>query len=319
MSQKKLVWNSESLDWAYWANLQSISAKDACWLVCGIDPNICNNDSIESKYYLSDEKRIEIKNAITQIESDIRAGKEKEYNSPWDWVCWAEGKGIPVPTKFHALAFEAKKKSIHVHKAQPLEKISEESLTWYLKQDSWAYYEAIFLIQGYNPPGFLEGFDEVRAHFPEMYVMLQRSIEIGAIGREVNQAGQKNFIDTPERWMVWAKHRGCNTDHLDHFNGTQEHVPAIGTLKKINVDDRSHLKTDTRRRREKQVAAIVQQATAFEYPLLSIPYGGKNKIKDECLKDLSLFTDASFDHAWKKAKKEGLIEVDNVDSYRKSP
>lgn len=227
MSQKKLVWNSESLDWAYWANLQSISAKDACWLVCGIDPNICNNDSIESKYYLPDEKRIEIRNAITQIESDIRAGKEKEYNSPWDWVCWAEGKGILVPTKFHALAFDAKKKSIHVHKAQPLEKISEESLAWYLKQDSWAYYEAIFLIHGFKPCGDIEGFDEVRTHFPNDYLMLERSIAIGSIGKEVIQAGQKDFIDTPERWLEWGKSKGILCELLARFEEKNKNQKSL--------------------------------------------------------------------------------------------
>lgn len=222
MNRKKLEWNSELLDWAYWANLQSISAEDACWLVCGVDPILCNNESMGSKYYLSDEKKIEIKKAITQIESDIRAGKKKEYNSPWGWVCWAERKDIPVPKQFHALALEAEKKGIHVHKAQPLEEISEESLAWYMKQDSWAYYEAIFLIHGYKPPGSLEGFDEVRTHFPEMYVTLARSIPIGSIGKEVIQAGQKDFIDTPANWIAWAKRKGCNTDHLDSFINKQE-------------------------------------------------------------------------------------------------
>lgn len=258
MSQKKLVWNSESLDWAYWANLQSISAKDACWLVCGVDPNICDNDSIESKYYLPDEKRIEIKNAITQIESDIRAGKEKEYNSPWDWVCWAEGKGIPVSKQFHDLAFKAKKKSIHVHKAQPLEKIKEELLAWYLKQDSWAYYEAIFLIQGYTPPGFLEGFDEVRAHFPEMYVMLRRSIEIGAIGREVNQAGQKNFIDTPERWMEWGKSKGVLCEFLTR-SGTNKR-----NQKSLKIEEASEKFIDTSQSKQTNTQDDAWKETARE-------------------------------------------------------
>lgn len=217
MSQKKFVWNSESIDWAYWANLQLISAKDACWLVCGVDPNICNNPSIESKYYLSDEKKIEIIKAITQVESDIRAKKEKEYNSPWGWVCWAEGKGMPVPKQFHALALKAAVKGIRVHTAQPLEKVSEESLAWYMKQDSWAYYEAIFLIHGNKPPGPLEGFDEVRTHFPNDYAMLERSIPIGSIGKEVIQAGQKDFIDTPERWMEWGKSKGILCELLARF------------------------------------------------------------------------------------------------------
>ncbi|WP_394808038.1 hypothetical protein [Nitrosomonas sp.] len=229
MNRKKLIWNSESIDWAYWANLQLISFKDACWLVCGVDPNICNNESIESKYYLSDEKKIEINKAITQVKSDILAKEEKEYNSPWDWVCWAEGKGIPVPTKFHALAFEAKKKSIHVHTAQQLEEISEESLVWYMKQDSWAYYEAIFLIHGYKPPGSFEGFDEVRTHFPNDYAMLERSIPIGSIGKEVIQAGQKDFIDTPERWLEWGKSKGLLCEFLTRFEANNKNHNSLET------------------------------------------------------------------------------------------
>ncbi|AEJ02496.1 hypothetical protein Nit79A3_2740 [Nitrosomonas sp. Is79A3] len=222
MNHNKLEWNSESLDWAFWANVQSMSAKEACWLVCGVDPIKYNIESIESKYYLSDEKILEIKKAITQVESDIRAEKEKEYNSPWDWVCWAEGKGIPVSKQFHDLAFKAKKKGIRVLKAQPLEKISEESLAWYMRLDSWAYYEAIFLIHGFKPCGDIEGFDEVRTHFPNEYAMLERSIPIGSIGKEVIQAGQKNIIDTPANWIAWAKRKGFSTGHSSSSNHEQE-------------------------------------------------------------------------------------------------
>ena len=70
-------------------------------------------------------------------------------------------------------------------------------------------------------------------------------------------------------------------------------------------------------RRDKQISSIIQQAEAFEYSPLSIPYGGKKKIKDECLKDSALFTDSSFDHAWKEARRQKMIEVDNIVSYRK--
>jgi len=237
MNRKKLAWDSELLDWAYWANLQSISAKDACWLVCGVDPNICNNDSVESKYSLSDKKIIEIQRAITQLEADIRSEKETEYNSPWDWVCWAESKGIPVPKQFHELAYKAKKESIHVHTSHQLEEISEESLAWYMKQDSWAYYEAIFLIHGFKPPGDIEGFDELRTHFPNEYLMLERGIAIGAIGKEVKQAGKKNFIDTPANWILWAKRKGYNTDYLKHFNYILEQATSE-TYKKNQMSEK---------------------------------------------------------------------------------
>lgn len=263
MNRNKLEWNSESLDWRFWANLQLISATDACWLVCGVDPNICNNNSIESKYYLSDEKIIEIKNAITQIESDIRAGKEKEYNSPWDWVCWAEEKDIPVPKQFHALAFEAKKKGIPGHKAQPLEEISKESLAWYMRQDSWPYYEAIFLIHGYKPPGFLEGFDEVRTHFPDAYAMLERSIPIGSIGKEVIQVGQRNFIDTPERWMEWGKSKGILCELLARFKEKDKNQnsskleESLAEIGDIPLSKQSKMQDDPWKEMAKEKAEII--------------------------------------------------------------
>lgn len=75
--------------------------------------------------------------------------------------------------------------------------------------------------------------------------------------------------------------------------------------------------TPDKGRRDMQVEAIVQQASAFQYPLKSIPYGGKAKIKTECLKNRNLFTDSGFDHAWDEAKKRKLIEVANVGAYRK--
>ena len=123
------------------------------------------------------------------------------------------------------------------------------------------------------------------------------------------ELGQIKNPDTPCNWIAWAKRKGFDTDHLDHFKNIQESTTISDTPKKIG-------ESDTERRRNKQIAAIITQANELDYPLAAIPYGGKRKIKDACLKDLSLFTDAGFDHAWKEAKKKGLIEVDNVASYR---
>lgn len=214
MYEKKLEWDTNLVDWPYWTNIQSISAKDACWLVCGVDPNICNNDSIESKYTLSDKKKIEIKNALTQVESDIRSEREKKYNSPWGWVCWAESKGIPVAEQFHELAYKANLKNIRLITTQPLEEISNHLLARFMKQDSWSYYEAIFLIHGYKPPGDIEGFDEIRTHFPKEYLMLERAIEVGVIGKKVTRAGEVTFVDMPESWIAWGKTKGISCERL---------------------------------------------------------------------------------------------------------
>jgi len=86
------------------------------------------------------------------------------------------------------------------------------------------------------------------------------------------------------------------------INDTQSEAKVIGEPKLKRIDQR--------------VNAIVKTAKAFEFDLQSIPYGGKRKIKDKCLNDVRLFTDSTFDKAWQKAKRQGLIEVENAEKYR---
>ncbi|MGZ8236549.1 MAG: hypothetical protein ACXW00_00815 [Methylobacter sp.] len=63
----------------------------------------------------------------------------------------------------------------------------------------------------------------------------------------------------------------------------------------------------TKSRLDNQVEKICETAARFGYELLKIPEGGKAAIKDECLKDASLFTDSSFKRSWLKANKLELI------------
>lgn len=70
-------------------------------------------------------------------------------------------------------------------------------------------------------------------------------------------------------------------------------------------------------RRQNQVDKIVLQARTLGYKPQSIPHGGKANIKKECLKDGTLFTDSAFDHAWRAASKKKLIQVENIEKYKK--
>jgi hypothetical protein len=71
-------------------------------------------------------------------------------------------------------------------------------------------------------------------------------------------------------------------------------------------------------RRQAQVDEIVATINRLEFDPLRIPYGGKGKIRDELVKPGSkLFTPSAFDRAWISAIKQGLVEVENVDQYRK--
>lgn len=70
-------------------------------------------------------------------------------------------------------------------------------------------------------------------------------------------------------------------------------------------------------RREQQIAYLLQAIKAAGYDPQKIPYGGKNKLMDQCCKEQpSLFTESGFKHAWKEAKRGRLVEVDNPEQYR---
>lgn len=69
---------------------------------------------------------------------------------------------------------------------------------------------------------------------------------------------------------------------------------------------------------KQRIDKIIEVAKLKGYELLAIEYGGKAAIQTECLKFSSLFTESTFLNAWKRAKKLKLIEVQNVDVYRKS-
>jgi hypothetical protein len=89
------------------------------------------------------------------------------------------------------------------------------------------------------------------------------------------------------------------------------------TNKKINKVELKQPNSGIKGRRQKQIDAILQQAKDLKYSLLSIPKGGKVKIKKECLKDNALFTDSGFDHAWREASKKGLVRVADFEKYCK--
>ncbi|OQW66794.1 MAG: hypothetical protein BVN35_21150 [Proteobacteria bacterium ST_bin11] len=67
--------------------------------------------------------------------------------------------------------------------------------------------------------------------------------------------------------------------------------------------------------REQQIQKIIAKANEFGYDLLSIPLGGKAKIKGACY---PVITESAFDRAWIEAGKRGLISIkDKIKFYTK--
>lgn len=72
---------------------------------------------------------------------------------------------------------------------------------------------------------------------------------------------------------------------------------------------------ETTSRREQQIEIILVVIAALNFEPLKIPDGGKAEIRKACLNCSRLFTDASFDHAWKKGLDDGLFRLKNHKKY----
>lgn len=68
-------------------------------------------------------------------------------------------------------------------------------------------------------------------------------------------------------------------------------------------------------RREQQHEIIMAVIAAMEFDPLNIPDGGKAKIKKACVTRPKVFTEASFDHAWKAGVSAGLFRLANHEKF----
>ncbi len=70
-------------------------------------------------------------------------------------------------------------------------------------------------------------------------------------------------------------------------------------------------------RRAQQIQYVLQVIQKLGYDSLNIPYGGRRKIKNECLENAPLFTSDGFDHCWDEGNDRGLWAVVNKAAYAK--
>jgi len=67
---------------------------------------------------------------------------------------------------------------------------------------------------------------------------------------------------------------------------------------------------------EQRMIYIMSIVNELKYSPLNIEYGGKKIIEKMCLLNNSLFTQSTFEKAWQRAKRDGLIEVADVEKYK---
>jgi hypothetical protein len=87
------------------------------------------------------------------------------------------------------------------------------------------------------------------------------------------------------------------------------YVHLFGKKRYIHVKPKTEHKVMSSSRREQQHEVILALIDALGYEPLEIPTGGKSKIKAICLKRYKLFTDSSFDHAWKDGTNKSFFRL----------
>lgn len=84
----------------------------------------------------------------------------------------------------------------------------------------------------------------------------------------------------------------------------------------VDAGSTSSSGADNDGRRAQQINGILVAVAASGYDAQAIPDGGKAAVKKACKAALpSLFTDSSFDHAWKAASKTGKVAMANKEKY----
>ncbi|MCQ8180514.1 hypothetical protein NP603_05310 [Methylomonas sp. SURF-1] len=189
------AWNGESIDWGFWGSLPNITPIQAAKLYWCIDP-LRWPDSNYALGVLPDEWRIKIEQLTQFLKGRSNAWSLSDLlsvlgfeNAPF---------GMIQVVKQHRLDEAKKRSSI----AQPLDLLSDEATQNYYKQAAWSWIDAIYILQGYRPVFQLDT-EQVRAHFPSLVTFFTQSIQLGKIGKEIIQAGEKTFIDSPANWRVF--------------------------------------------------------------------------------------------------------------------
>ncbi len=144
---------------------------------------------------------------------------------------------------------------------------------------------------------------------------------------QISSAGDSEAVDgLSEGDYVFIEPLGSNhVVNLDMLGIKRNDLKELA--RKIKTGERSILDPPKREivtaniqelgRRERQLEAILSIITTLHFKPLEIPDGGKAKIKSECLKDTSLFTDTGFGHAWKEGLRKNIFKLANAEKYKR--
>lgn len=188
-------WNGDFIDWNYWAGLSNITPNQASKLYWCIDP---------IKWPDNDYAQGTITGDLQEKILRLKLWLEDSSNA-WSLNDLANALG-PDNLPF-GMAEAVKKQRIdevskHCFDIESLELLTDEIKHDYYSRAAWTWVDAIYILQGYKPVYQLST-EQVRSHFPSLVNDFTQSIQLGVIGKEINQAGEKSFIDSPVNWQAF--------------------------------------------------------------------------------------------------------------------
>jgi hypothetical protein len=128
------------------------------------------------------------------------------------------------------------------------------------------------------------------------------------LNRYREAADRKNKIE--ELQIELLKKQIAQLPSEPEINKNTLHSPTTEPTKALDSAE-----NEGKGKRNKQVNVILKAVINFEYDPLNIPEGGKAKIKKECLKNKSLFTESAFKRAWIESGRRGLIRMKDKEKY----
>ena len=188
----------------------------------------------------------------------------------------------------------------------------------WLKFDTWTLKQAASILIGTNPNkcNMRKIYDETFSEIFRDTLQVIENAEGGSLAVVVaSEPYGENKIKhgTVELkiFIQWASQRFEIPESLIHLLDKDEsQLPKTDSATSPNI---------TTSKKSQRVSGIVTLAEIWFDDLMSIPDSGKSNLKQTlCELNPSLYTAASFDEAWKDARKENRVKMKNHEQYSHS-
>ena len=331
---------SESINWVHWFNLESWSKENAIWLLCQINPH----EPLEN-----------IPVTIKEI-SDQCPNSDKtpyEWMCLFDEFGIFELYASKAMKEHFALSTEIISNSCSIDQNKHNQEYSRTSIN---KDVNSREIKISNSVTG-NAPIFPPDYLIIRQHLEEYTHFIYERLRVWTCDQAsqvicnidfygFTQNHRDNFLATskilraeaiagkikanhhnaeitfkPKDIIEWAIQNEYKLSHevkiwYEEYKNIPESV-HLETISNSLSEPLQEISKETGRR-NLQLDTICKIAVELGYSdLLALPEEAKKKIKTECLKNTTLFSDSGFEHAWKAANKDNLISIQNKKKYLK--